>query len=181
MDNLTKKQGIVMLRFGFLIVLFFTQLTFAQTSSFIVLPGKLHKDGTLKATASSFDQTKDQFEVVLNYKIVARSLVPVDPKHLTGSYTQILPLSFLDERGFLELEIKKTMNIKDAIIKHLGRVDIKPYKDAHSIGIYPTNGKSKIFLSFHPLIQGLGWQNLVLILHLNVPFLSNYELKGNLK
>jgi hypothetical protein len=166
--------------FSFLLVLFFTQFTFAQTSSFMILPGKLHKGGDLKATASTFDQSKDQFMVVLNYKILARALVPVNPKYLTGSYTQMLPLSFLDERGFLELEIKKTMNIQDAIIKHLGRVNIIPYKDAHFIGIYPTNGKSKIFLSYHPQIKGLGWQNLSLILNLNVPIFSNYELKGSL-
>ena len=149
----------------------------SESSHFDILPGKFHKGGFLSAT--SIDQTNtDQILINMLYEIKKKDLVPVPSHFLKGTYQQKLPSIFLDERGYLELEKVKSIKIEEAKIVYLGRVNLGTLNDAHRIHIIPDNKKSEMFLTYHPTAPGLGWDQLKLILHTNLPILGDYVIEG---
>jgi hypothetical protein len=163
-----------------LIALFFAVGVMAnEHSDFEILPGKLHKGGSLLAKAQTMNE--DYVHIHLNYEIFKKGLVPVPSEYLKGIYKQKLPAIFLDERGYLELEQLKSMKIEEATVYYKGRTKYRDLHDAHLIQILPDNKKSEIFLVYHPQAPGLGWDNIKVILHTGVPLLENYMLEGKSK
>lgn len=151
-----------------------------ETTSFDILPGKLHKGGFLKAAPEMIPNSETVL-IKLNYEITKKGFVPVPSEFLKGSYDQKLPAVFLDERGYLELEKQKSMKIDEASVVYLGRTSYRGMDDAHSIQIIPNNKKSEIFLVYHPTAPGLGWDQVKLVLHTGIPMLEDYVLEGRSK
>ena len=149
----------------------------SEPSTFDILPGKLHKGGSLIAEAIP-TQAKETINIKMDYEIIKRGYVPVPSHYLKGVHYQPLDSKFLDESGYLELETLGSMDIGEAKILHLGRIQYNEHSDAHYIHILPHNGKSELFLVYHPTIQGLGWDNLRLILHTDAPILRDYLIEG---
>ena len=151
-----------------------------ESSTFKILPGKLHKGGSLVATQNQTDHA-DEMVIDMSYQITKKDFVPVPSQYLKGTYQQKLPALFQDERGYLDLERAKSMRIQDANVMHLGRTTLGQFHDAHLIKILPDNKKSEILITYHPSIEGLGWDNLKLTLHTDLPLLNDYRLEGQLK
>ncbi len=149
----------------------------AESSQFDILPGKLHKGGFLSAI-SKIQPNSDQILIDMVYEIKKKDLVPVPSHFLKGTYGQKLPSIFLDERGYLELEKVKSMRLEEAKVVYLGRVSLGTLNDAHRIHIIPDNKKSEMFLTYHPTAPGLGWDQLKLVLHTNLPILGDYVIEG---
>ena len=144
-----------------------------------IQPGKLHQGGTLELFVSSVSVEKNVMDVVIKYDVIKKPLVPVSADLLKKSMTLELPLDFQDERGYLDLEIKKSLDSEKATIHHAGRVDIANYKNAHHIRILNKRGKFECDVYYHPDAPELGWPQVRLLL--NVAILKNYEMKAQLK
>jgi hypothetical protein len=150
-----------------------------SVSVFGILPGKLHKGGTLTATPSETD-IPGMIRILIDYEITKKNLVPVPSAYLTGNYEQVLPEEFLKEDGYLALEQAGAIEAQDSTIIHQGRVPFRNLSNAHLIQIIPNNGKFEIHLVYHPSIPGLGWDEVKLILHTGIPLLGNYWIEGSL-
>jgi hypothetical protein len=150
-----------------------------ETLSYKILPGKLHTGGTLDASVLSTDEAKDIMEVLLKYDIIKKPFVPAPADLLKSSMTLELPLEFLDERGYLNLEMTKLRDMEKATLHYVGRVDIGKFKNAHHVRILNKKGKFECDVYYHPSMPELGWPEMRLIL--NVSILSNYEVKAELK
>ena len=148
-------------------------------STFDILPGSLHRGGVLTALPQS--QSGNDVLISMAYEIFKKTLVPVPSSFLRGTYDQKLPASFLSEHGYLELEKVKSLHIDEAVVEHLGRVNVRNLRQAHAIHIIPDNHRSEMFLIYHPGLPGLGWDQLKLILHTEVPLLGDYVIEGSLR
>jgi len=166
-------------------IIFYLSLIFSMnllaaedTAHYEILKGKLHRGGsaTVKVLPDS-----DNFVVDLNYKIQKKALVPVPDKHLSGKTTVELPIQYRDERGYLELEEKGTVEIEKARLVYQKRVNVAEYKDAHQILILPSNGKSKTQIIYHPDAPALGWLRVKVIFVSDIPLLNGYEAEMRLK
>jgi hypothetical protein len=151
-----------------------------EPTYFDIIPGKYHKGGHLIVNAQS-SNNPDLIVFKINYEIYKKGLILVPNEYLKGIYSQKLPASFLDERGYLELEQKKQIVLDDAKVVYLGRAQYKGFSDAHLIHILPHNKKSEIFLLYHPSNKGLGIDSARVILHTNAPGVWDYELRGTAK
>lgn len=152
------------------------QTAFGQ-GNYLITSGKLHKGG--KATIAVLEE--ENYQVKMEYSVNKRALVPVPDKYLSGETIISLPLIFKDERGYLELEAKKVMDIEGANLKHLGRTKHKGFNDAHKILITLTNGKSKIELIYHPSLPGAGWDQIKIIMISNIALINGYMFICHLK
>jgi hypothetical protein len=85
------------------------------------------------------------------------------------------PPEFRDERGYMELEAKGTMQIEKATLQFIKRVKWMNYKDAYQILITPSNGKSKIEATYHPSVPAAGWGRVIVTFISNVPILNGYQ------
>lgn len=148
---------------------------------FTVLPGKLHQGGKAAAQLISINKTNQTMTVNLAYEIYKKVLVPVPDEYLKGSDKQELPLEFIDERGYLNLEINKTMDLPEATLVHLGRVTVGQHKNGHHVRIVAKNGKSETEVFFHPHLPELGWGKVRITLHTPIPLLKNYSMEAVLK
>jgi hypothetical protein len=160
-------------------LLFTFNLYATETSLFDILPGKFHKGGYLIAEPSVINN--EEVKIKMNYEIYKKGYVPVPSEYLKGVYEQNLPAMFMDERGYLELEKLKEINLSDAKIVHLGRVVYGEYNDAHHVHIIPHNKKSEMYLVYHTNNIGLGWDQLKLIIHTPIPLLKSYLIRGKHK
>ncbi len=150
-----------------------------STSTFAILPGKLHKGGQLTATASESD-IPGMIRIKVEYEITKKNIVPVPSGYLSGTYEQLLPEEFLKEEGYLELEEVGAIEAEGATIIHQGRIPDRTHADAHLIQIIPDNGKYEFHLVYHPGNPGLGWDQVKLILRTGIPLLGNYWIEGEL-
>lgn len=150
-----------------------------DTLNYNIHPGKLHQGGTLAVVATKIDTAKNLMEVEIKYDVIKKPLVPVSAELLKSSMILELPLDFQDERGYLDLEIKKSMDSEKATIYHAGRVDIGNLKNAHHIRILNKRGKFECDLYYHPSVPELGWPTVRLLL--NISILKNYEMLADLK
>jgi hypothetical protein len=153
----------------------------AEKDHFEILPGRLHKGGTMDVRVLSIDPVAKTMVVFFEYKILKRQLAPIPSEFLKGDLTQELPLKYEDERGYLELEIKKSELVSNAILKHLGRVQFDGSQDAHKVSIEPNNGKSVIQLIYHRSLPGLGWNSIKLMLRTSLPGLKEYQVEAKRK
>jgi hypothetical protein len=114
----------------------------------------------------------------LDYVVIKKFAVPVPSEYLKGTEKQELPLEFIDERGYLNLEAKGPMELEDAVVHHVGRVTVGKLLNGHHVKIVAKNGKSETEIFFHPQIPELGWGKVRLTLHTPIPFLRNYTLEA---
>jgi hypothetical protein len=158
--------------------LIFSLASFAQTEAhFKVLKGTLHKKGTVVAKILP-DPKK--YDVLLEFEVKKKSLVPVPASLLKGSKTYEFPLDFRKEDGYKKLEKEKELTIHKAVLKFVKREDIEDLKGAYFIQVLPTNKKTKIDIIYHPSLPSVGWLNVTITFISNYPILDGYELKAEL-
>lgn len=157
----------------------FSQLTFAYTKDqFKILRGKLHTGGSLTVeTGAVMNQGKD-INLMFKYKINKKGLVPVPSEYLQGDYKQVMPVMFLDERGYIELSRVKKMKVPEATLIYLGKTQIGTLQNAHKVKIVADNKKSEIEITYHPHLDGMGWGYLKLTIFTPIPLLGDYVIEG---
>jgi len=153
----------------------------ADGSNFNILPGKLHTGGTFFATIKSISDAKQTMTINLKYDIDKKRLVPVPKEYLKGEISQAIPLEYIDERGYLNLEVAKTKDFADAKAVYLGRVDVGEYRNSHHVNVIAKNGKSETELYFHPQAPGIGWVKVRMTVYPPLPILKNYTVVALLK
>lgn len=160
-----------------LITLLFSSLACAK-ANYKILEGKLHKGGIASVTVT---ESSKSFTLRMSYRLQKKELVPVPSKHLAGETTITLPTQFKDERGYLELEQKKVMDVDGAKLTYLGRTSIdKKLDDAHRILVNLKNGKGKIEVVYHPQLPEAGWHKLTMTFISSIPLLNGYRVVGEL-
>lgn len=160
-----------------LITLLFSQFTWAK-ANYKLTEGKLHKGGS--ATVTVVEKSKT-FTLKMTYRLQKKGYVPVPDKHLAGETIVDLPSQFKDERGYLELEQKKTMQVDGAKLTYLGRIAIdKQLDDAHRILVTLKNGRGKIEVVYHPQLPEAGWHKLTMTFISDIPLLNGYRVVGEL-
>jgi hypothetical protein len=176
--RLTKMKGYKFITMKKLITLIFSTL-FINTSiasdiaNYHILKGKLHSGG--EAQVEITENSPERFVAKMNYEIFKKILVPIPDDVLKGENIIALPPEFRDERGYMELETKGTMEIEKAKLQFIKRVKWKKYSDAYQIVILPKNGKSKIEVIYHPTVPAAGWGRVLVTFISNVPILNGYQ------
>lgn len=150
-----------------------TALAAPDKATYHVLKGKLHSGG--KAQVLITENTSERFVAQMNYEIYKKILVPVPDDALKGETVIELPPAFRDERGYLELETKGSMEIEKAKLQFIKRVKWRNFKDAYQVMILPKNGKSKIEATYHPSVPAAGWGRVVVTFISKVPLLNGYQ------
>jgi hypothetical protein len=175
-----QEPRIFMLNSLFFAFFSFVALASADVLHFKISPGKLHSGGKASARIQSVDSAKDQMLVFLTYEIVKKALVPVPEEYLKGTEKQLLPLEFIDERGYLNLEANGPLQLTDATVYHLGRVKLGGLINAHLVKIVAKNGKSEIEVTYHPQLPELGWAKVKLTIFTPIPIFKNYSIEAAL-
>jgi hypothetical protein len=157
----------------------FSQLAFSYSrDQFKITQGKLHTGGVLSVeTGQVINRGKD---IILNfqYKINKKLLVPVPSEYLQGNYRQIVPVSFLDERGFIELSRVKRIKVPEGTMVYVGRVSYGNFRNAYKLKILADNKMSEIEIIYHPHQDGMGWAKLKLTIFTDIPMFNNYIIEG---
>lgn len=154
-------------------LLFINSVNASDKASYHILKGKLHSGG--KAQILIIENTDEKFVAKMNYEIRKKILVPVPEDALKGETVVALPPEFRDERGYLELEAKGTIDIEEAKLKFIKRVKWKNFQDAYQVLILPNNGKSKIEATYHPSVAAAGWGRVVVTFISKIPLLNGYQ------
>lgn len=150
---------------------------FAKTS-YNITRGKLHRSGWINVQAIEQDNLAN---IKIKYAINPQRFIPgFFKKYLKGDHIEKLPLEFMNETAYLELERTKSLEIKDAFVYHQGRVNYGRYTNAHKILIKAKNGKSEIIAYYHPLVADAGWVYIDLTIK-KIPVMSTYNLKAKIK
>lgn len=176
--RLTKMKGYKFITMKKLITLivsifFINAAIAADIANYHILKGKLHSGG--KAQVEITENSAERFVAKMNYEIYKKILVPVPDDVLKGENIIALPPEFRDERGYMELEAKGTMEIEKAKLQFIKRVKWKNYNDAYQIVIFPKNGKSKIEVTYHPTVPAAGWGRVIVTFISNAPILNGYQ------
>lgn len=166
---ITMKKLITLL----LSIFFINQTMAADIANYHILKGKLHSGG--KAQVEITENSPERFVAKMTYEIYKKILVPIPDDVLKGENIIELPPEFRDERGYMELETKGTMEIEKAKLQFIKRVKWMDYKDAYQILILPKNGKSKIEVTYHPSVPAAGWGRVIVTFISNVPILNGYQ------
>lgn len=164
-----------------LLLISFSAYATIDMLNFKILPGKFHQGGKASASILSTDTQRGVMVVKLEYEVIKKALVPVPNEYLKGGLDQELPLEFSDERGYLNLEAKGTMDLPEATLVHLGRVTVNGNLQGHHVRIKAKNGRSETDVYYHPHIQELGWGKVGLLLHTPIPLLKDYALEAVLE
>ena len=163
--------------FAFLIT---SQLTKAgDFADYQIMKGKLHSGG--KARVEVVQSSSEAFIVKLNYEIIKKILVPIPSDQLKGESVFELPPEFRDERGYLELETKGVMNLPNATLKFVKRLQWNQLNNAYQILILPKNGRSQIEAIYHPSIPAAGWARISITFINNIPIFNGYQVIIDLK
>jgi hypothetical protein len=167
-----------MLKILFLMMFSLSALATIEVLNFKINPGKLHAGGKAAAKIESIDSAKGIMLAFLAYEVVKKPLVPVPDEYLKGTEKQELPLDFIDERGYLNLEAKGPLKLEDATVYHLGRTKIGSRTGVHHVKIVATNGRSMTEVFYHPEVPELGWVKVRLTLYTPIPLLKNYSIEA---
>lgn len=160
------------------LILLLPLISFAQSSAeYRVTPGSLHKKGNVFITVLPDESV---YRVKMDYKVKKKDLVPVSSSLLRGSKTFDFPNSFKTVAGYIDLEIKKTIEIPKAKINFVKRGDIGELKNAYFVQVLPTNKKSKIDIVYHPSLPSVGWNSVRITFISPFPILDGYELFAEL-
>lgn len=165
---------------AFLFLAIITSSVFAgiETLKYKVTPGEYHSGGTLEAVVGKIDPLHQTMEVQIKYDITKKPYIPAPGSMLKNIFMFELPLDFQDERGYLNLEQGKIIETDKVTAKHVGRVTLGKFTNAHHVKITGKNGKYVCDVYYHPSIPELGWSKLGL--WLNLALLSNYQLNADL-
>ena len=167
-----------MYQFIFCILFSFTAFAYTTPVHFKVIPGKFHAGGKAVAQIKSTNDAKRTMVVKLDYEVVKRWGVPVPSEYLKGTDNRELPLDFIDERGYLNLEAKGPMDMEEAVVYHKGRVTVGKFSNGHHVKIVAKNGRSETEVFYHPNLPELGWGKVKLTVHTPIPFLKSYILEA---
>lgn len=158
-------------------ILIFSTAAFAKTN-YNITKGKLHRSGWIYVTAVEQD---DLAHMKIKYAVNPKRFIPgFFKKYLKGDHVEKLPLEFMNETAYLELEKTKKLEIKDAHVYHKGRVNYGRYTNAHKVLIKAKNGKSEIIAYYHPLVADAGWVYIDLTIK-KIPVMGTYNLKAKIK
>lgn len=146
-----------------------------------VLPGTLHKGGYLNVQILLIDESSQTMNVELDYQVIPKALVPIPAQYLEGKYVVALPLPFQDERGYIELERAKKLELKKASVEFVEKTAIKGLQNGYKIRVTTINGRSVLDLYYHPSLPELGWGQIELLMSTNLPIVGNYILRAELK
>lgn len=152
---------------------FITTLSAQDVANYHILKGKLHSGGVARIEIT--DNSAQRFITKMNYEIYKKVLVPIPDDALKGETIIELPPEFRDERGYMELETKGSMEIEDAKLQFIKRVQWRRHKDAYQVLILPKNGKSKIEVTYHPALPAAGWGRVIVTFISKVPLLNGYQ------
>lgn len=156
-------------------LLIMSQLTSAgEVANYHIEKGKLHSGG--RARVVVMENTPEKFIVKLTYEIFKKILVPIPEDQLKGETLFELPAEFRDERGYLELETKGSIELEDATLKFVKRLKWNNLSDAYQVLILPKNGKSKIEAIYHPSIPAAGWAHIKVTFINNIPIFNGYQI-----
>ena len=156
--------------------LLWASIAFAGPSAdYHVEKGKLHSGGVAKVEV--LENSPEKFTAKLNYHIYKKILVPIPEDELKGETIFEFPPEFRDERGYLELETKGTIELEKAHLKFVKRVKWQNLNDAYQVLILPKNGKSKIEAIYHPSIKAAGWARVVVTFINNIPIFNGYQVE----
>lgn len=155
-------------------------MAITDSMQFKIIPGKLHQGGKASADLLSTNKDKGVMVVKLAYEVYKKALVPVPDEYLKGSVDQEFPLEFIDERGYLNLENAKTLELPKATLVHLGRIVVAGHSNGHHVRVKARNGRSETDIYFHPHLPELGWGKVRLVLHTPIPMLKNYAMEAEL-
>lgn len=139
--------------------LLFSTSIFAETIIHDILPGKFHKGGTVRITVTN--QTQDSFDAVVKYQIIPRAFIPIPAEYKSGSFDATLPIEYLDERGYEDLNGQVAVQ-NGATLKHLGRKNITGYSQTHHVRLVPRSSKWILEAWYHPSLPSTGWAQLML-------------------
>lgn len=160
---------------GFFSLLFTMQFAFAgPVANYTIEKGKLHTGGT--ARVEVLDSSEDKYITKLNYHIQKKILVPLPEDQLKGESIFEFPPQFRDERGYLELETKGSIELEKVKLQFVKRVNWRGLKNAYQALIIPKNGKSKIEIIYHPSIKAAGWGRVLVTFVSSVPILNGYQI-----
>ncbi len=152
-----------------------SQLVFAgPVADYTIQKGKLHTGG--KARVEIIESSSEKFIVNLSYEIYKKILVPIPDEDLKGESLFQLPSEFRDERGYLELQTKGTMQIEEAKLHFVKRLKWNNLTDAYQILILPNNGRSKIEIIYHPSVKAAGWAKINIVFISKAPILNGYQV-----
>jgi hypothetical protein len=151
----------------------------ADVANYNIKRGLLHSGGTARAEVS--DLNSEKFVAKLIYDVHKKLLVPIPGHLLKGETIMEFPPEFRDERGYMELETKGTMELEKVSLKFVRRVKWKDKSDAYEVLILPKNGKSKITAIYHPSIPAAGWAKVSITFINNVPIFNGYEVTCEIK
>ena len=148
--------------------------TFAgELATYYIHKGKLHSGG--KASVEIIEESDVNFSVKMDYEIFKKILVPIPDNALKGDTIVYLPPQFSNEAGYMELEMKKVMEIDKATLKFIRKTKWKNLADAYQILILPKNGKSKIEVTYHPSVAAAGWAKIAITFISPLPILNGYQ------
>lgn len=146
-----------------------------EVATYFITEGKLHKGG--KASVEILESNPEKYVAKLTYELYKKILVPIPADELKGESVLELPLEFRDERGYMELEIKKTMELEKATLKFIKRLKWEELDSAYQIQILPKNGKSKIDVIYHPTVRAAGWAKILITFISSAPVLNGYQVE----
>jgi hypothetical protein len=146
----------------------------SDVANYNIQKGSLHTGGA--ASLIIAENSADKYTVKLNYEIYKKILVPIPNNQLRGESFVELPPEFRDERGYMELETKGSIELKTLTLKFIRRIKWPGHSDAYQILVIPKNGKSQIEAIYHPLIPIAGWAKIIVTLINKAPVLNGYQL-----
>lgn len=156
-------------------VLILSQLAVANDiAKYQIEKGKLHTGGV--AQVEIIENNEEKFVARLAYHIYKKILAPIPNDKLKGETTYELPPEFRDERGYLELATKGTIELEKAHLKFIRRLKWRELNDAYQFQILPKNGRSKIDAIYHPSLPAAGWGRILVTFMSNVPILNGYQI-----
>lgn len=148
--------------------------TETEAVSHYVTEGKYHKGGSLKF--KTYDINEDSFTAEIKYNLDPKWFVSfIKKKYLNGETVEVLPIDFITEEGYLDLEITKEKEFRGAKLVHVGRKDVGRFKDCHVVEIYPASGKWRGKVYYHPSINSVGWAKFEITL-LSVKVIAPYTM-----
>ena len=139
-----------------------------------VAKGAYHKGGSLEFKA--YDFTDESFTAEIKYSLKRRWYTSfIKKKYLNGKTIEVLPIDFITEQGYLDLEQSGERVFRGARLVHKGRTNLGEYYDAHIVEIFPESGKWKGKLYYHPNVKSVGWVKFELTLK-TIKVISPYTL-----
>lgn len=146
----------------------------SEIATYNIQKGLLHTGGS--ASVQILENAPEHFVAKLKYKILKKILVPIPDDQLEGESIIEFPQEFKDERGYMELETKGTIELKDVVLNFIKKVKWSGHSDAYQFSIIPKNGKTKILAVYHPALPAAGWMKLVITFINNIPIFNGYEI-----